>query len=306
MFRESWQHNIPLRLSRGLSVRRKALYLGANPPGTVSLGLDEEVRAIKQELRSARYRCFDLVACWASEANDLVRELRESTPAIVHLSGHACKAGGRAGEAVTVYRDVFIDPAALAGAGLAAGAGIEGGGGLVLNARDGSPHVVSYEVVKKIFELAGSSVKLVVLTACSTEPLASLLLEHVDCAIGIDGPISDRAALEFSKGLYAALGDGAAIEQAFQAGCLAILCAGLPGAGRPKLKVRDGVDPSRVVLAAIPRRRKARSRRPPWPVARPPGKHPAPRVSGATRRRSKLEGPRIASSALQRKPGRHR
>src|SRR3954469_4325070 len=197
MSREPWQHNIPLWRLRGLSVRRKALYLGSNPPGTVSLGLDEEVRAIKRELRSARYRCFDLVAYWASEANDLVRELRESTPSIVHLSGHACKAGGRPGAPVTAYRDVFVDPGA--GAGICASAGIEGGGGLVLHAGDGSVQVVSYKLVKKIFALAGSSVKLVVLTACNTEPLASLLLEHVDCAIGIDGPIGDRAALEFSK-----------------------------------------------------------------------------------------------------------
>jgi hypothetical protein len=272
-------------------VKRKALYLGANPPGTVSLGLDEEVRAIEQELRSARYRCFDLRASWASEANDLVRELRESMPTIVHLSGHACKAGGLAGAPRTAYRDVLVDHAS----------DIAGGGGLVLQARDGSVRVVSYASVNKIFELAGSSVTLVVLTACSTEPLASLLLEHVDCAIGIDGPISDRAALEFSKGLYAALGDGATVAQAFEAGCLAIQWAGLPEVGRPMLKVRAGVDARHVVLAVIPRRRPPR---PPRPVARRPGKHPAPRGSGTTRRRSKLEGLRIASSALQRKRGR--
>jgi hypothetical protein len=235
-------------------VKRKALYLGANPPGTVSLGLDEEVRAILQELRSARYRCFDLVARWTSEANDLVRELRESSPAIVHLSGHACKPGGGAAVPGTAYRDVRIDH-------IHAHTGLECEGGLVLHARDGSVHVVSYDVVKEIFELAGSSVKLVVLTACNTEPLASKLLDHVDCVIGIDGPIGDRAALEFSKGLYAALGDGAAIDQAVQSGRLAIRCAGLPDADRPVLKVREGIDASRVVLAVIPRRRKPRTRR---------------------------------------------
>jgi len=269
-----------------MAVRRKVLYLGANPPGTVNLGLDDEVRAIRQELRSARYRCFDLVAYWTSEASDLIRELRESMPTIVHLSGHACKAGGHAGAPRTAYRDVLVDHAP----------DIAGGGGLVLQARDGSPRVVPYDVVKKIFQLAGSSVKLVVLTACNTEPLASMLLEHVDCAIGIDGPISDRAALEFSKGLYAALGDGAAVEQAFHAGCLAILCEDLPEAERPTLKVRDGVDARHVVLAAIPRRRPPRGRRPPGPVARRSSKHPAPRGS----RRSPLDGPRIASRALQR------
>jgi hypothetical protein len=273
---------------------RKALYLGANPPGTVSLGLDDEVRAIKQELRSARYRCFDLVAYWASEASDLIRELRASMPTIVHLSGHACKAGGHGGAAGTPCRDVGVDHAS----------GIAGGGGLVLHARDGSVHVVSYALVKKIFELAGSSARLVVLTACNTEPLASLLLEHIDCVIGIDGPISDRAALEFSKGLYAALGDGAAVAQAFEAGCLAIQCAGLPELARPMLKVRAGVDARHVVLAAIPRQRKPRTRRSPGPVARRPGKRPAPRGSRTAQRRGKLEDRRIARSALHARRGR--
>jgi hypothetical protein len=236
-----------------MAVKRRALYLGAHPPGSVGLGLDDEVRAILQELREARYRCFDLVARWTSEASDLVRELRESSPAIVHLSGHACKPGERAAATGTAHRDARDDrtePGAP-----------ERGGGLVLHARDGSVHVLSYAVVKEIFARAGSSVRLVVLTACNTEPLASLLLEHVDCVIGIDGPIGDRAALEFSKGLYAALGDGASIDQAVQAGRLAIHDAGLPDEDRPVLKVRNGVDASRVVLAVIPRGGKPRTRR---------------------------------------------
>lgn len=268
---------------------RKVLYLGANPPGTVSLGLDEEVRAIEHEFRAARYRCFVLRASWASEANDLVRELRESVPTIVHLSGHACKLGGRGGASPTAHRDVLVDHTS----------DLSGGGGLVLQARDGSPRVVEYRHVKKVFELAGSSVRLVVLTACSTEPLASLLLDHVDCAIGIDGPIGDRAALEFSKGLYAAIGDGASVAQAFEAGRLAIQWAGLPEEGRPTLQVRPGVDASHVVLAAIPRRRKPGGRRPPA-VARRPSKHPAPRRG----RRSQLAGFRVASPVPQRQRGR--
>jgi CHAT domain-containing protein len=256
-------------------MKRRVLYLGSNPPGTVSLGLDEEVRAILQELRSARYRCFDVVARWTSQASDLVRELREAIPTIVHLSGHACKAGDCAAAPGTVYRDVLVDPTR----------DIEGGGGLVLHDGDGSVHVVSYAVVQQIFALAGSSVRLVVLTACNTAPLAALLLEHVDCVIGIDGPIGDRAALEFSKGLYAALGDGAPVDQAFLAGRLAIRCAGLPDADRPTLQVRDGVDASRVVLAVVPRRRKPRTRRTPSPALRRSRHHDGHRRARRTRRR---------------------
>jgi hypothetical protein len=252
-------------------VTRKLLYFGAHAPGTVILGLGDELGAIDEELRTARYRCLAVEACWVSGANDLVRELSESTPAIIHLACPVCTASGR-----------------------------EDGAGLVLHGQDGAVHVVPYALMKQILRSAGSSVRLVVLTACSTEPLASLLREHVDCVIGIDGPISDRAALEFSTGLYAAIGDGAPVAQAFDAGCLAIERAGLSEAGRPTLKVRPGVDARHVVLTVIPRRRPPRGRRPPGPVARRSDHHPAAGGSRTALRRRKLGGSRSARGALHR------
>src|SRR5262245_3342666 len=280
------------RIERALRSREKnapdpvhdnVLYLGANPPGTTPLWLHDEVRAIKQELRGARHRCLELVNSWAAEADDLVRELRESTPLIAHIGGHGCKTGG--------------------GSLVEHGTHADGGGALVFDARDGSPHVVAYELVRQIFELAGSSVKLVVLTACATEPLARLLLAHVDCVIGMDGPITDDVAVKFSRGLYAAISDGASVEQAFLAGCVAIQCAGLSGADRPRLMVRDGVDASGIVLAGTPREHTGGSPRPGlFPSRR--GKRGVQR--GAPRRGGKLWGRRSGVSALRGKSNRAR
>jgi hypothetical protein len=244
--------------------------------------LHDEVRAVKQELRGARHRCLELVHCWAAEADDLVRELRESAPLIAHLGGHGCNTGG--GRAV--------DPADG-----------DGGGALVFDARDGRPHLVSYELVRKIFELAGASVKLVVLTACATEPLARLLLAHVDCVIGMDGPITDDVAAKFARGLYAAIGDGASVEQAFLAGCVAIQCAGLPGADRPKLMVRDGVDASGIVLAGTPREHTGGPSRPGLLPSRR-GKRGVQR--GVPRRGGKLGGRRPGAAGLRSKNNRAR
>jgi hypothetical protein len=251
------------------------------------------MRTIRLELRGARHRCFELVSYWASEADDLIRELRDSRPVIVHLAGHGCKTDGRplAGHGGTP-RDVVVDHASDP----------ECGGGLALHARDGSIHIVSFELVRQIFELAGSSVRLVVVTACATEPLAGLLLAHVDCAISMDGPITDDTALAFSKGLYAAIGDGASVEQAFQAGCVAIRCAGLPGADRPRLKVRDGVDSSQIILAAVPRERRDSARRRPGPLPSRPGKRVAQR--GTLQRRGKLAAQRASASGLRGKRSR--
>ena len=279
-------------------VRDKVLYLGANPPGTTPLWLHDEVRAVKQELRGARHRCLELVHCWATEADDLVRELRESTPLIAHLGGHGCKTGGGRSfvEHGAASRDVVVD-------GTVDPAHEDGGGALVFDARDGRPHVVSYELVRKIFELAGASVKLVVLTACATEPLARLLLAHVDCVIGMDGPITDDVAAKFSRGLYAAIGDGASVEQAFLAGCVAIQCAGLPGADRPRLMVRDGVDASGIVLAGTPREHTGGPSRPGLLPSRR-GKRGVQR--GVPRRGGKLGGRRQGASGSRSKSNRAR
>jgi hypothetical protein len=236
---------------------RKVLFLGSNPTGTARLALDREVREIEHQLQLAKYRCFELVTHWTTEAGDLLQQLRRSTPIVVHFSGHGNHAGGRRTRHRGAHRDVEL---------------AQPNEGLVLHGRDASIHIVSYDIVKEMFGLAGSSVKLVILNACYTERLASALLAHVDCVVGIAGAIDDQAATEFSKGLYAALGHGATIEEAYRAGCLQIKCAGLPDARRPQLKVRAGIDASQIVLAATPRRRKSRSRRKPKLVIQRRGK----------------------------------
>jgi hypothetical protein len=192
------------------------LYLGANPPGTEPLVPDDECRAVALVLRDARHR-FELASCWATEADELIHQLRASLPVIAHLGGHTCDAG------------------------------------LVFPGEGGALNIVSYELINEVFQRAGSSVKLVVLTGCASDPLARLLLPLVDCTISIDGAICDQAAMVFARGLYAAIGDGATVEQAFEAACTAIQRAGLPGADRPRLRVRSGVDPTRIVLAGASR-----------------------------------------------------
>jgi hypothetical protein len=121
--------------------------------------------------------------------------------------------------------------------------------GLILHSRTGAVHVVSFELICKMFELVGASVRLVVVTACTSQALARMLLEHVDCAIAVEGAISDQGAVHFSRGLYSAISDGASVEWAFQAGCVAIQCAGLANEDRVRLNVREGIDASQLRLA---------------------------------------------------------
>src|SRR5215510_13988572 len=65
------------------------LFLAANPSGTDRLALDREARSIHVELRRSGYRDrFDFVTRWAAEPLDLLREVRELRPTVVHVSGH--------------------------------------------------------------------------------------------------------------------------------------------------------------------------------------------------------------------------
>lgn len=47
---------------------------------------------------------------------------------------------------------------------------------------------------------AGASVKLVVLNACFTAPIAEALLAHIDCVVGMSGAIHDDAARSLRAG----------------------------------------------------------------------------------------------------------
>jgi hypothetical protein len=151
------------------------------------------------------------------EPLDLLRELRKLKPTVVHLSGQCCQ------------------------------------NGLVFQTADGRAKIVSAEALGRAFIAAGSSVKLVVLSACYTETQAEILLAHVDCVVWMDGLIHHEAARSFAIGFYGGLGEREPVAAAHLQGRAAIDLEGLHDGDRPQLKVRDGVDAAKLVLAAATR-----------------------------------------------------
>src|SRR5262249_46604476 len=123
--------------------------------------------------------------------------------------------------------------------------------GLFFQGRDGRPQFVSSAALEETFGAAGSSVKLVVLNGCYTEPQAEALLSHVGCVVGMAGSIRDEAATSFAIGFYGGLGERESVAAAHRQGCAAIGLEALPDGDRPRLSVRDGVDASRVVVADL-------------------------------------------------------
>ncbi len=192
------------------------LFLAANPSGTDRLALDREARAIHAELKRSGYRDrFVFETRWAAEPLDLLRELRELKPTVVHFSSH----GGETGLCFQTARGhaQVVPPAALAAA----------------------------------FGAAGGSVKLVVLNACYSEPQADALLAHIDHVVGIGGSIHEDAARSFAIGFYGGLGEHESIMDAYRHGRAAIDLQGVSVGELPQLKVRAGVDATQLILAAV-------------------------------------------------------
>src|SRR5689334_15805668 len=104
--------------------KHKILFLASNPSGTDRRALDQEASSIRKELRRSGYRDrFELVTRWAAEPLDLLRELRELAPAVVHFSGH----GGPDGLffQATEGRAKIVTPIALVETFGAAGASVK-------------------------------------------------------------------------------------------------------------------------------------------------------------------------------------
>ena len=110
--------------------------------------------------------------------------------------------------------------------------------------------MVTAQALRETFGAAGSSVKLVVLSACYSEAAAQALIAHVDCVVGMSGALPDRAARAFAIGFYGGLGERESVAAAFRQGRAAISLEGLRNSDRPQLRVRDGIDASKLVLAS--------------------------------------------------------
>jgi len=185
----------------------KILILTANPRGTDTLRLDEEVRCIREGMQLCQYRDrFTITSEWAVRPRDVSRAILNCRPQIVHFSGHGAADGELAFENGEGQVQ-FVQPEALAG----------------------------------LFRLFSSHVQCVLLNACYSEIQANAIVENIDYVIGMDRPIGDRAAIEFAIGFYDALGAGEPVETAYRFGCNSIQMAGIAESLTPKLKRRNDI-----------------------------------------------------------------
>ena len=200
----------------------KALFLAANPIETTRLSLDEETRKTRIQIERSQYPDhLELIYEFALRPDDLLYALNKHRPQLVHFSGH----GSREGE-------------------------------LILVSENGDAQPVSPEGIKDLFVALKDNIRVVVFNACNTRTLAASVSDVIDCTIGMNGPIGDKAAIIFAASFYRAIGFGRSVQEAFMQGRVALRIEGCTEYDTPELLTKPGVDPARLFListAALPK-----------------------------------------------------
>lgn len=192
----------------------KILFLASNPVQTPLLRLDEEIHSINEKIRASEYRDWlELKSFWAVRPDDLLQLLNEQKPIIVHFSGH----GSDVGEIILMdnyHQPKPVNPAAL----------------------------------KMLFTSLKHNIRVVVLNACFSKLQAMAIAEVVDCVIGMNTKIGDKAAIVFAASFYRAIGFGCSIQEAFEQGKTALLLENISEESTPELLTQSSVYPASIVL----------------------------------------------------------
>lgn len=188
------------------------LFIGANPRGTSRIRLDEEVRGIDQSIRLGERRdAFKLHQHWAARVSDLDDALMRFKPNIVHISAHGTDRGE-----------------------------------LLLEGGEGDDGKVSAAQLEKLFAILSDDIRLVVLNACFSQEQARLIVNHVDCVVGMSDAVNDKVAQRFAESFYLALANGRNVQIAFELASAEV--QGKSGEAVPRLLALRS-DPRRVEFA---------------------------------------------------------
>ena len=197
-----------------MSPRAKILFFASNPEDVTQLSLDEEIRAITTKIRGSDYRnVLDLISRWAVRPDDLLQELNQQNPTIVHFSGHGSKSGE-----------------------------------LVLMDESRKATTVSPAALKALFSTLKGNIQLVVLNACYSKVQGAAIAEVIDCVVGMNASIGDRAAITFAASFYRAIGFARSVKEAFEQGKVSLMLENIPEENKPELLHRPTVDPASVHL----------------------------------------------------------
>lgn len=192
----------------------RILFVAANPIDTGQLQLGEEFREIRNKLRGSDSRVhFVLRSAWAVRPDDLLQEMNEFRPHVLHFSGH----GSNSGE-------------------------------IMLQDSSGKAQSVSPATLKALFDNFHEWLQMVVLNACYSDAQAEALLESIDIVIGMRSAIGDRAAISFASAFYRALGFDRSVQDAFNQGLISLQLEKIPEENTPILLHRPDIQPDGLTI----------------------------------------------------------
>jgi hypothetical protein len=182
----------------------KILLFASNPNATERLRIDKEFREIRVALRAEeQFGTVEIEQRHAGRPEDLQDALLKLRPHIVHFSGH-----GTASEE------------------------------LLLEESGGEVRRVNKEAFADLFKILKDRIRLVVLNACHSRPLAEAVGKYIEHAIGMEDVVCDRAAIDFAVALYKGIAFGKTVQDAFELGRNALQLNGLADADVPALVTR--------------------------------------------------------------------
>jgi hypothetical protein len=163
----------------------RVLLLTSAPTDQTRLDLEDEIRAIEEQVRGARFRDnIRLLTGLAARPDDLVRLLSQHKPQVVHFSGHGCPDG------------------------------------IVLRRDNGEALVARGVALERLFRNRG--VKLIVLNSCYSEAQAEAIAATGAIVLGTTDAVYDEAAKRFSAAFYRAIASGMSVKDAFRDGGTAV------------------------------------------------------------------------------------
>lgn len=185
----------------------KLLIVVAEPEGEDRIDLDLDVRAIMDEIAKSAYRDqVQLKMVVAARPRDVINELTDFKPTLVHFTGHGNK-----------HELVLLNP------------------------MDDLAVPVSAQSVSKLIN-GCPSVRVIVFSACYSDSLASAALSSTDAAIGFKQDVFAPASVAFSSSFYRAILAGESLKSAFEKGCLAMEMEGYTEAEQIALQSNVNAD----------------------------------------------------------------
>lgn len=168
--------------------QKKILFLSSAPDDQEFLRSTAEVYNLKLAINLLRKENdFLLLPEFGFVASRIPMILREVKPYVLHISAHANPEEG------LLFQNAQ-------------------------NKRHAVPGQILAEILAEIKNGTGYRPYCVLLNACHSAAHAQALQDSVDYAIGMDGPIPDRAALAFSEGFYNVFFSEKNVRNAFDAG----------------------------------------------------------------------------------------